>query len=92
MTYYYIILGVWLLLLLELIRTRLRRLHPDLFAKLGNPTFEDSNLGKTYWDFQKFVWWGYRSVAHDTVLYGLCVVACLSELAVLILFFYLVIM
>ena len=53
--------GILSLLTSMLIRFRLKKCHSDLFARMGSPAFQDSNLGKTYWKFQKFVLWGYRS-------------------------------
>jgi hypothetical protein len=78
--------GFLTLLLLHLIRIRLRKYHPDVFCRLGSPLFQDSNLGKTYWAFQRFVWWGHRSEVDDTVMRGLCVLASLSGLSVIIFF------
>jgi hypothetical protein len=83
-------LGFFLLLILQLIRVRLKKYYPDLFARLGGPSFQDSNLGKTYWAFQRFVWWGYRSEVDDRLLRGLCVLASLSGLAVIIFFILLI--
>ncbi len=80
-------LGFLLLVISQLIRTRLKKYHPDLFAKLRSPTFQDSNLGRTYWSFQQFVWWGHTSEVNDAVVHGLCVFAVLIEVAVLIFFF-----
>jgi hypothetical protein len=62
----------------HLIRVRLALRHPVLFARLGKPNFRDSNLEAKYWDFQKFVLWGYLSVK-DPVLATLCLTATLSS-------------
>ena len=80
-------LGVVLLLILQLIRFRLKKCYPDLFSKLGSPTFQDSNLGKTYWNLQQFIWWGHTSEVSDVLLHALCVFAVLIEVTVLILLF-----
>jgi hypothetical protein len=82
--------GFFTLLVLQLIRARLKKCHPGLFSSLGSPTFQDSNVGKTYWALQKFIWWGYRSEVSDSILRGLCMLASLSELAVVIFFFLIV--
>jgi hypothetical protein len=70
-------LGLVSLLLASLIRMRLRSYHPELFAKLGRPTGQDSNLEKTSWVFQRFVFWGHLSETNDVVLRSLCVVTAL---------------
>ncbi len=88
----YAFVGVFLLITLGLIRVRLKKSHPDMFTELGSPDFGESNLRKAYWTFQKFVWWGHKSRATDTVLRSLCIVACLSEVAVVVLFFYLILL
>jgi len=80
-------LGGITLLVLHLIRVRLRTHYPSLYSKLGSPTFQDSNLGKTYWNFQIFVWWGYRSEVRDASLWGLCILASACQLGVLALAF-----
>ena len=46
----------------------------------------DSNLGKTYWDFQRFVLWGHLAEKNDSVLRGLCILASLCNLAVIVFF------
>jgi hypothetical protein len=86
-TAWYIVLGLFLLLLFHLIRSRLRQLHPNLYATLGSPTFQHSNLGATYWRFQKFVWSWYKPDVDDVLLRSLCLLASLVELVVVILFF-----
>jgi len=82
----FVFLGFFSLLLSQLIRSRLRKYHPDLFSRLGGPAFQDSNLGKTYWKFQRFVLWGYISEVNDIVLRTLCVLASLSNLGVIVFF------
>jgi hypothetical protein len=42
----------------HLIRARLKAKHPQIYAKLGSPAFNDSNLRSTYWKFSGFVCWG----------------------------------
>jgi hypothetical protein len=74
------------LFVFHLIRVRLKRHHPELFAKLGNPTSQDSNLENRYWRFQRFVLWGYQSEVTDTALISLCVLATVFEVAGVILF------
>ena len=75
-----------MLLMLHLIRVRLRAKDPELYAKLGNPAFNDSNLGPTYWRFQGFIWRRHFSDTHDDVLHTLCLLATLSQLAIIVLF------
>jgi len=74
---YFVGVGIVALLVSHLIRARLERRHPVLFARLGNPKFQDSNLEAKYWAFQKFVFWGYFSVK-DSVLATLCVIATIA--------------
>ncbi len=74
---YFVGVGIISLFILHLIRARLERRHPVLFARLGNPKFQDSNLEAKYWAFQKFVLWGYFSVK-DSVLATLCVIATIA--------------
>jgi hypothetical protein len=83
----FVCLGGVTFFVLHLIRDRLRKCYPSLYLKLGSPAFQDSNLGKTYWNFQRFVWWGYRSEVPDALLRGLCILACACQLGVLVLFF-----
>jgi hypothetical protein len=78
------------LLIWQLIRIRLKRVDPELFIRLGSPRFQDSNLGKNYWKFQRFVWWGYGSDVRDVTLRSLCVFACLAQLGATVLFFMLI--
>jgi hypothetical protein len=80
-------LGIASLLVAQLIRVRLKKHHPGLFARFGYPSIQDSNLQGKYWFFQKFVLWGHISEADDTVLHGLCVLASVANLGVLISFF-----
>jgi hypothetical protein len=70
-----------ILLLLHLVRSRLATNHANLFGKLGSPGFNDSNLGRPYWALQRFIWWGHLSEVRDTKLHILCILACMSELA-----------
>jgi hypothetical protein len=84
----YVCLGGAALLFLYFIRARLKKMHPELFASLGSPTFQDSNISHDAWRFQKFVWWGYLSAANDNRLQWLCAFASISQCGVLILFFY----
>jgi hypothetical protein len=83
----FVCFGFLSLLLSQLIRSRLKKYHADLFARLGNPAFQDSNLGITYWKFQRFVLWGFMSEANDSVLRFMCVLASLSNLGVIVFFF-----
>lgn len=83
----YAFIGGFLLLTLHFIRARLEKGHPELFSELGSPRFQDSNMGATYWRFQKFVWWGHFSVQNDIIIHGLCILACLIEAVVVVLFF-----
>ncbi len=76
-----------ILALLYLIRTRLKQHHVELFGKLGNPAFNDSNLQGTYWTFQKFIWWGHFSGVNDKTLHVLCLLASISELSFGVFFF-----
>jgi hypothetical protein len=73
------------LAVLELIRRRLSERHTTLFSNLGSPNFSESNLKKPYWAFHGFLWWGHKD-AHDPVLTCLCILGCVSELALTILF------
>jgi hypothetical protein len=70
-----------ILFLLHLIRNRLAKNHATLFASLGNPAFNNSNLKMPYWALQRSIWWGHLSEVKDTKLHVLCVLACMSELA-----------
>jgi hypothetical protein len=86
----YALIGGLLLLTLHFIRIRLEKRHPDLFNQLGRPKFQDSNLGSTYWRFQAFVWWRHFSVRTDIVLNSLCLAACLFEVMIFVLFFFVI--
>jgi hypothetical protein len=83
----YACLGASALIFLHFIRIRLKKYHPDLFARLGRPASQDSNIGHYAWMFQKFVWWGYVFEVNDSVTRWLCVFASVSQFGVLILFF-----
>ncbi len=83
-------LGVVSLFTTQVIRVRLKKCHPELFAKLGNPSFRDSNLTKAYWLFQRFVWWGHLSEPKDSVLSCLCVLTSVANVAGVVVFFFLV--
>ena len=83
----FVFLGGASLILLHLIRNRLRTYYPGLYSKLGRPTFLDSNLGPTYWNFHIFIWWRYRSEVRDPALWSLCILATACQLGVLALFF-----
>jgi hypothetical protein len=76
-----------ILMLLHLVRSWLKQHHAELFARLGNPAFNDSNLQGTYWTFQKFIWWGHFSEVSDKALHALCILACMSELSFGVAFF-----
>jgi hypothetical protein len=80
-------LGVVLLLTLQAIRQRLKSNFPKLFLQLGKPSLQDSNLGKPYWDLQRFVWWRHVSEVRDPLLHCLCVVAVVIEVVVVVWFF-----
>lgn len=86
----FVVLGLFLLLILQLIRVRLRKRYPELFVRLSSPAFQDSNLTKTYWTFHRFVLWGYLSEVNDTILRCLCILASVSQLAGIALFFYVI--
>jgi hypothetical protein len=79
--------GFLSLLIAHFIRARLKKLYPELFARFGYPSGQDSNLEVKYWTFQKFVLWGHISEVTDPALHGLCVLSSVISLAVLILFF-----
>lgn len=86
----FMILSVFLFLIMQVIRGRLQKRYPTIFIRLGSPTMQDSNLGRTYWTIQKFVWWQHMFVANDWILRSLCMLACISQLVGVVLFFYLV--
>ena len=79
-------MGFLAVFLSQLIRLRLKKYHPDVFVRLGSPAFHDSNLGKTYWKFQRFVLWGHMTERNDFVLRSLCVLASLCDLGVIVFF------
>jgi type IV secretory pathway TraG/TraD family ATPase VirD4 len=79
-------LAILVLTLLQLVRNRLRRYHPDLFLELGNPSFDDSYLRGNYWRFQKFVWWDHFFLK-DKMVHLLCFVACIAQFLFLIIWF-----
>jgi hypothetical protein len=81
----FIAVSIALLFVFHLIRVRLTLRHPALFARLGEPRFNDSNLEAKYWDFQAFVFWGYFSVK-DRALVALCVTATIAAVVNIILF------
>jgi hypothetical protein len=76
---YFIALGSLGLVALQLIRIRLKKQHVDLFLRMGSPAFFDSNYGRTYWRFQKFVWWEHRFEVSDVTLRSLCILACAAQ-------------
>jgi hypothetical protein len=84
---WFVSLGFSSLLVAQLIRARLKKRHPELFAKFDYPSSQDSNLEAKYWVFQKFVLWGHISDVDDTALHGLCVLESVIGLGVLIFFF-----
>jgi hypothetical protein len=47
----------------------------------------DSNLSKTYWDFQVFVWWGHKLARNDLFLTSLRILTSLSQLGLFVLLF-----
>jgi len=83
----FVSLGFFSLLIAQLIRARLKTHHQELYAKLGHPSSQDSNLEPKHWTFQKFVLWGHIAEVTDPILHGLCVLASITALGVLVLFF-----
>lgn len=83
---WFLSVGALVLLMLHLIRVRIRATDPELFAKLGNPKFSDSNLSSTYWTLQGFVWWKHFYDTRDGVVHALCLLTTVSQLAFIVLF------
>ena len=81
------VFGFLSVLLMQLIRLRVKKRHPELYAKFGYPSFNDSNLKREHWAFQRFIFWGHISEVNDRVLHGLCVAASIAGLIVGVLFF-----
>jgi hypothetical protein len=84
---YFMCVGGFALIIVEFIKIRLKTHYLDLFGELGRPRFQDSNLGATYWRFRKFIWWGHFSIQNDILIHSLCILACLSEVVGVVLFF-----
>lgn len=84
----YASLCVAALIFLHLVRMRLKKWHPALFACMGSPTSDDSSVGHDAWGLQKFVWWGYLSEKKDNILRCFCALASLCQLGVLGLLFF----
>jgi hypothetical protein len=69
------------LLLRHLILNRLTKDHAGLFAEMGTPKVDDSNLRRSYWALERFIWWGHLAEVKDTQIHVLCILTCMSELA-----------
>jgi hypothetical protein len=72
---------------MQSIRHRLEKHHPNCYARLEAPSFQDSNLSSKYWRLQSFVWWRHATEVKDAVLHALCVSAVVIELVEITLFF-----
>jgi hypothetical protein len=76
---------IFLYVVTERARSRLRRFHPELFHALGKPALEDSNLTYKYWAFARFLWWDHKNV-NDRALRRLCKIYYLGTIAAIVLF------
>ncbi len=84
---YFMVFGFLSVFLMQLIRLRVKKRHPALYAKFGYPSFNDSNLKREYWAFHRFIFWGHMFEVNDAVLHGLCIAASVDGLVVCVLFF-----
>jgi hypothetical protein len=84
----YLCVGFFALFITHLIQVRLKEKHSEVYRSLGSPTLLDSNLTAESWRFAKFIWWRHFSEVNDKSLHVLCVLATVSGVAVVGLFFF----
>jgi hypothetical protein len=71
--------GTWLL-------HRIRAAHPDIWAKLGEPSLSQSNLGKSRLALARFVWTMQFRSLNDTGLSTRCFIAIGLEILMALMF------
>jgi hypothetical protein len=85
-TLYIAVFGITFVLELLLVE-RLKRSHSSLYRDLGEPKFGDSNLGRSAWKLQKFIYSLDFLALKDPMLSFLSIGAILGSISLIILFF-----